>query len=251
VRTTAPIAILRQRFQCEFTHIPVAFDFGMEMSCAVDVLADKSAAAYREFHADWDAKVQREAQAMRALSPDYCWPMFRICRCSRAARPDSCGRDVQSELADIYRHYCGRDAASGEIHAQMLAAYNSAACFLQLQPGMPMRDFRNTRRINPIAKSSRNRRVVIDAQLRWRRPKSWCWWPWGHGVSFADGGVAAHGGRALAGACAWGIEREDIDAFESLGLSFSDVLASCDAVLTKPGYGMFTEAACAVCRCCM
>ena len=44
---------------------------------------------------------------------------------------------------------------------------------------------------------------------------------------------------------AWGIRRDDTIAFESLGLSFTDVLASCDAVITKPGYGTFTEAACA------
>ena len=43
---------------------------------------------------------------------------------------------------------------------------------------------------------------------------------------------------------AWHIQREDVTAFESLGLPFTDVLASCDAVITKPGYGMFTEAAC-------
>lgn len=35
-----------------------------------------------------------------------------------------------------------------------------------------------------------------------------------------------------------------MSAFESLGLSFTDLLCSMDAVLTKPGYGTFTEAAC-------
>ena len=44
---------------------------------------------------------------------------------------------------------------------------------------------------------------------------------------------------------AWNIERDDVSSLEQCGLSFSDVLASCDAVLTKPGYGTFAEAACA------
>ena len=43
----------------------------------------------------------------------------------------------------------------------------------------------------------------------------------------------------------WEINRDDTTAFESLQLPFTDVLASCDAVITKPGYGTFTEAACA------
>ena len=44
---------------------------------------------------------------------------------------------------------------------------------------------------------------------------------------------------------AWGIRRDDVTVIESLRLPFTDVLASCDAVITKPGYGTFTEAACA------
>jgi UDP-N-acetylglucosamine:LPS N-acetylglucosamine transferase len=32
---------------------------------------------------------------------------------------------------------------------------------------------------------------------------------------------------------------------EQTGLNHLDILASCDALITKPGYGMFTEAACA------
>jgi UDP-N-acetylglucosamine:LPS N-acetylglucosamine transferase len=35
----------------------------------------------------------------------------------------------------------------------------------------------------------------------------------------------------------------DMIAYESLQMNFADVLASSDAVITKPGYGTFTEAA--------
>lgn len=44
---------------------------------------------------------------------------------------------------------------------------------------------------------------------------------------------------------AWGVERPDVCAFEHQELAFSDILASVDAVVTKPGYGTFVEAACA------
>ena len=33
-------------------------------------------------------------------------------------------------------------------------------------------------------------------------------------------------------------------AFDDLNMCFSDILASVDVLLTKPGYGAFTEAAC-------
>ena len=42
----------------------------------------------------------------------------------------------------------------------------------------------------------------------------------------------------------WQTERSDTITFSELTMPFLDILASCDAVLTKPGYGAFVEAAC-------
>jgi hypothetical protein len=42
----------------------------------------------------------------------------------------------------------------------------------------------------------------------------------------------------------WRINRSDMTAIEPLGFDFTDLLSSVDAVLTKPGYGTFAEAAC-------
>jgi hypothetical protein len=42
----------------------------------------------------------------------------------------------------------------------------------------------------------------------------------------------------------WHCQHPDAVAFESFGLNFTDLLCSVDAVITKPGYGTFTEAAC-------
>jgi hypothetical protein len=247
VRTAAPISILQQRFQCEFTHIPVAFDFGMTMSNAVDVMVDESAANYREFHADWGAKVQREAQAMRALSPDLL--LANIPYLSLAAAQLASVRAVAMcslNWADIYRPYCVRDSASREVYAQMSAAYNSAEYFLQPQPSMPMPGFFNTRQINPIAKIGRNQRALLATHLLSVTAEKWVLVAMG-GMEFRlpmEAWPRIPGVRWLVPA-AWKIERDDVSAFESFGWSFSDVLASCDAVLTKPGYGTFTEAACA------
>jgi len=42
----------------------------------------------------------------------------------------------------------------------------------------------------------------------------------------------------------WQARHSDAVELESLDMDFTDVLASCDALLTKPGYGSFAEAAC-------
>jgi hypothetical protein len=43
---------------------------------------------------------------------------------------------------------------------------------------------------------------------------------------------------------AWQPEPASATAFEPLGRSFPDLLHTVDAVITKPGYGLFSEAAC-------
>jgi len=43
---------------------------------------------------------------------------------------------------------------------------------------------------------------------------------------------------------AWHSQHPDTLDLESLDMPFADVLASCDALITKPGYGSFVEAAC-------
>jgi UDP-N-acetylglucosamine:LPS N-acetylglucosamine transferase len=42
----------------------------------------------------------------------------------------------------------------------------------------------------------------------------------------------------------WQVSHPDAVVLESLPMGFSDLLASCDALLCKPGYGSFVEAAC-------
>ncbi|MDD5180412.1 MAG: hypothetical protein PHT15_04045 [Gallionellaceae bacterium] len=247
LRTTAPPDFLKQRVTCDFQHLPVAFDFGMKMANAVDVAVEESAAAYRAFHADWERKVEHEAHAMRALKPDLL--LANVPYLSLAAAHVAGIRAVAMcslNWADIYRHYCAEDAACGAIHAQMLAAYNSAGCFLKIQPAMPMADFVNARSINPIAQAGHNQRPHIAAKLQLQETEKLALVAMG-GMEFrlpVERWPCLPGVRWLIPQ-AWGVGRDDMAALESLDLPFSDVLAACDAVLTKPGYGLFAEAACA------
>ncbi len=247
VRTAAPFAVLQQRFQCPFDHIPVALDFGLTMANAVDVLVDESAARYRAFHTDWDSKVQHEAELMRQLAPDLLLaniPYLSLAAAHVAGVP-AVGL-CSLNWADLYQHYCGQSDYSDDIHAQMLAAYNSALCFLQPQPSMPMPLLHNTRPISPIAQTGQRCRETIAAQLLETGAEKWVLMAMG-GIEFSlpmERWPRFPGVRWMIPA-AWNIVREDFTAFDSLDQPFSDVLASVDAILTKPGYGTFAEAACA------
>jgi len=226
VRTTAPHEFLQQRFQCNFKHIP---------------------AAYRAFHADWRQKVAREAQALRDLKPDLLLanvPYLSLAA-AHAAGVRAAGM-CSLNWADIYRHYCADDVASKSIYGQMLEAYLNAEYFLKVQPAMDMPEFSNARSIAPIARTGQPQRSNIAKQCALHEGQKL--------VMVAMGGMEFRlpvqswphlpGVRWIVPQ-AWHIRRADTVAFESLHLSFSDVLASCDAIITKPGYGIFTEAACA------
>jgi UDP:flavonoid glycosyltransferase YjiC (YdhE family) len=245
VRTTVPHEFLKSRFQCEFRHIPLAFDFGMKMANAVDVLVEESAAAYRGFHAGWKQKVEREAQVIHQLKPDLLLanvPYLSLAA-AHAARVRAVGMCCLN-WADIYQHYCSADTASKVIHEQMLEAYLGADHFLKVQPAMDMPELSNARSIQPIARSGRAQRCHIAANSNQTEGEKL--------VLVAMGGMEFRlpmqnwphlpGVRWIVPQ-SWGVSRADATTLESLQLPFTDVLASCDAVITKPGYGTFTEAA--------
>lgn len=245
VRAAASTAYLAERFHCAFEHLQTTLDFGMKMHDAVRVDVAASLAAYRDDHAAWDDKVVRAAADMRALHPDLLLanvPYLSLAAAAQAGIPAVAMCCLN--WADLYRHYAPDDAASGAIHAQMLAAYRSAALFLKVCPTMPMPDLPNTREIAPIAQLGVRRRDVLAQQVA----------PGTRLVLIAMGGIA----HRLPIECwpvradirwivpeAWQVARPDCLALEALGLPFADVLASVDAVITKPGYGTFAEAACA------
>lgn len=245
LRTGAPPALLAQRFQCAFRHIPLELDFGMKMVSAVEVRVDESHAAYLEWHAGWEARVAQQAQALRELQPDLL--LANVPYLSLAAAHVAGVRSVAMcslNWADIYHHYAHGQRGSDVIHRQMLEAYGRAEAFLRIQPAMPMESLGNRRLVGPIAVAGRKRRDELVAKLR-LAPSERC-------VLVAMGGMEyrlpmedwpmQRTIRWLVPA-SWGVKRADVVAFEGLDMSFSDVLASCDAVLTKPGYGTFAEAA--------
>lgn len=246
LRTTVPRALLEARFEGAFEHVPVASDFGMSMASAVDVQVEHSAARYARLHENWEQKVAHEAQALAALKPDLVLanvPYLPLAGAARAGIP-ACAL-CSLNWADIYLHYCGARPEAAEIHAHMLAAYNSAAVFLQTEPHMPMADIARRRPIGPVARVGKNRRAEINALLGLSEHERL--------VLIAPGGIALRlpmedwprlpHVRWLV-AEAWRVQHPDAIPLERLGMHFVDILHSCDALIGKPGYGSFAEAAC-------
>lgn len=247
VRSGLPREVLARRIAVPFEHQAVADDFGMVMRNALEVDAAASAARYAAWHEDWEGRVDAVARQLAAAAPDLILadiPYLTLAAAARAGIPAVAMCCLN--WADIYAHYCHGRPEAARIHGQMLAAYGGAQLFLRSEPAMPMPGLANTHSIGPLAQIGRHRRAQIAARAGLRADERL--------VLVVMGGIAfrpplerwpREPGVRYVVQRDWQPAREDMLVLEALDLPFADLLASCDAVLTKPGYGTFVEAACA------
>lgn len=236
VRSGLPRERLAQRIAGDFDHLHEASDFGFVMNNALDVDLPASARRYHEFHSRWPEHVDREAAFLAGLAPDLVFTDVAYLPLAGAAATNIPAASLCSlNWADLFNHYFHREAWAPEIHQQMLAAYRSARIFLRASPGMPMLDLPNVVNIGPVATPATLDRAEVARRLRLPKARRWVLvalggfdfplpvdkWPQPAGIRW----LSPH--QALA---------------RNLGF-FNDLLAAADAVITKPGYGTFVEAA--------
>ena len=239
VRSGLPPAKLRQRIHVPFELLHGSTDFGFVMVDATRIDRGASALAYRAAHAGWTNRVAGESAFLDELRPDVVLTNVSYLPLAGAAQAGIPALALCSlNWADLFAHYFGNEAWAAPIHAQMLAAYRSAKRFLRVTPGMAMPQLDNREAIGPIAAQGNRHDLGLGQDKA---------------VLIAMGGIAHHlpvdhwprlpGVRWLV-AGDWQCSHPDAIPLESFGLGFTDLLCSVDAVITKPGYGTFTEAAC-------
>lgn len=242
----APEFKLRQRIGGDFVLVPRAADFGFVMSDAFRIDRAASAAAYRDFHAGWEERVAAEADFLQGLDADLLLSNVAYLPLASAAQLGLPAYAMSSlNWADLFAHEFAGETWAPSLHAQMLAAYRSARTFFRLAPAMAMPDLPQGRPVDPVARLGTRQDGLLRQVLGV-----------GQGtrlVLAALGGIATRLPAQTWPAepdlhwlvpAAWGVDRPDMSAFEPLGWDFADLLASVDAVVGKPGYGTFAEAAC-------
>lgn len=242
IRSSVPLSHLRTRIHVPFQHLPSMGDIGMVMSSALDANIGESRKAYREFHADWDIRVTNEVRLLDDLGADFVFSnvgYLPLAGAQRAGIPNSALCSLN--WADIYRHYCGDDA----IATQIRDCYINADAFLRITPGMTMENLPNLVPVAPIAAVGKNRRDAVNRRLKLSPNEKL--------VLISMGGVTSRlpieqwpridGVRWLVQQN-WQAEHPDAITLETVQMDFNDLLASSDALISKPGYGSFVEAAC-------
>jgi hypothetical protein len=246
VRSALPRQQLARRIGAGFEHVAEARDFGFVMHNAVDIDLPASAQRYREFHADWPQRVAAEAAWLREHGVDALLSNVAYLPLAAAAEARIPAAGLCSlNWADLFTSYFGSEPWAGKIHAQMLDAYNAGLAFLRVTPGLPMPGLLHRHDIAPIATLGRRDRAHVARLLGLEQNQRW--------VLLAMGGMefrlpveewAQTPGLNWLVPGEWKIRRDDVRSFDQADLAFSDLLASVDAVVTKPGYGTFVEAAC-------
>jgi hypothetical protein len=248
VRSGLDPTLLRARFaaagQPEPRVVADDTDFGFEMHDALRVDDERSLRRYRALHDDggW---LERERAALRTLRVDVVLSNVGYMPLAAAASLGlpafgACSLNWADVLGALY---AGRADVAPIVRA-MREAYEAADLLFALEPGMPFAGFARRVPVAPIGRRGRARRAALREVLgvppgqrvmlvafgglpmaldtgRWRLPPGWT------AVAFTDAVSQTAAVR---------------DGARLEGWPYIDLLASCDLLVAKPGYGTFAEA---------
>lgn len=243
VQSSLPETFLRERIKGPFEQIDEAPDFGLVMQSAIAIDLDASAEAYRKLHTDWRGKIEQSSRRLQALAPDLVLadvPYLTLAAAAHAGIPAVALCSLN--WADIYRHYFSGRREANQVLDEMETAYRSAHIFLCPEPSMQMTFLNAGRPIAPIAKRGADRRKELCARLGIGKDKVI--------VLVSPGGVQIRfpvenwrGGQGIHWLVSeeWHISHPDVSNYQQAGFRFTDLVASCDAVLGKCGYGTVAE----------
>ncbi len=245
VQTEIPRPLIEKRLSCPFDQVEHTADIGMLMAGPTVICWEDSLHAYQAFHRDWDGQMRQQRAIFDARRPDLLLtdiPYLPIV----AARESGIPAVAYSSLnwVDILEVNSAIASQMRPELAMMRDAYQQAACFIQPEPSMPMSWLENRRPVGPVMLVGENRRTDLDADLGLAQGDKL--------VVVSLGGIPLDSPLAnwpqLPGvhwiiADSPTVQRGDIHRWDESRYRFIDMVASADLVITKPGYGMFTEIA--------
>jgi len=269
IRAAFPAEQIQKRIFNPDVLQPVADDFGMVMRDALTVDLGASLHAYQTFHASLPDRVELLSKELLEQKVDLVLadiPYLTLAAAQKAGIPSVSLCSLN--WADILEHALLLATSSelentaakqaiapefarvgAEIVREIRDIYQKADYFLLPTPSMPMPTLTNTLAIGPVCTPGVKRREALTLNTQVAED--------GWFVLVGMGGMPLDIkldawpthllGKPLHYIVADNIAQDfsppQVIAETQSGLSYSDLVASVDLILTKPGYGMFVEAA--------
>ncbi len=239
-------AVAVARLPRDFRHLDEAADVALPMDGPLRVRWDEGLARYIAFDAEHERHLERQCALLAQDPPDLLLadvPWMPLLAARELGIP-AVALCSLSWLDILAQSPVGAKVPASLIE-RMRDAYAGAALFLRAQPSMPMTWLPNGHDIGPVARPRTRAKEALCARLGLQPTKRLVLIQFGGAGGLPVGPLApvpddlhflTPDPRIAAG-------RDEISLIGGPGLSVLDVLASCDAIITKPGYGTFAEAA--------
>jgi len=278
VRSQFSVEQIKRRIFNPDTIEPFADDFGMVMHHALSVDVGASLSAYLNAHNDWQKKVADLAAHLREIEVDLVVsdiPYLTLVAAQYAGIPSVALCSLN--WADILEYYLKKDRLietdpQGDLLAQeqstlintIRSAYQAARYFLQPAPSMIMPGLKNTLPIGPVCTPGEKKHlelrkniglpadalVILVGMGGMAYPLNLDNWPSqidNQALHYLVPEEIVTPPVAVTSENSRDTDEQTINTIsnEQTGLTYSELVASVDLIITKPGYGMFVEAAAA------
>jgi hypothetical protein len=246
LRTTVPASFFGPRLTVEWTLSPAEQDVGCIQQGPLNIDVAGTWAAHERFHAGWEAAVDAEVAALRASRADLVLSDVSHLAVEVGRRAGLRTAGLCNLSWDLVLD--GLMSATNDAHRRVLdhirLAYRKADLMIRIAPGLPMSAFQTIVDVGPVVgplqppipqlrsmlKMEQDERLVLvgfgGVQLEAV--------PFEHmdriqGYRFLfDGPVPCSCARVY--------------SMPDMRIPFNSALASCDAIVTKPGYATVVEA---------
>lgn len=244
VRSGLPSALVAQRLPGVVKHLQSETEFGLVMESPFLVAKAATLQRYQSIHAGLECSIDDVASLIEAERCDAVFTnigYIAIAAAQRASVPSIACSSLN--WSDVFSAYCGALSDAAPIIESMDAAYRQASLFIRLVPGLPMDKLATHSITRPIAKVGDYNRAQLIEALGLKSDQATILCSFG-GMLPAEPPpfVYKRDGLVVIGPRAW--SEYGVIPVDDLPVAYADVLASVDAVVTKPGYGIVSELGC-------
>ncbi len=246
LRTSVPASFFQDRLTIPWTLQSVRQDVGCVQKGPLQIDVPATWEAHTRFHAQWEQRVGQELDALRSSGPQMILadaPYLALSAGREAGIPtvalaNFTWNDILEPFVDPHQPH------HQDLLATIRQSYSQADLALRIAPGLPMSPISYVLDIGPIAEPATSRHHELRAYLQLDKSEQLVLigfggipltsLPWKemekmHGYHFIVDGIPAP-------------TSPRVHSLSALSFSFKTVLASVDAVMTKPGYGTIVEA---------